>query len=1077
VKVITWFAGNTVAANLLMLLIVVGGLIALASVEQEVFPRFSPHRIQIDAHYPGASPVEIEEQVCIPIEEAIHDLEGVERIDTEAGPDWRLEDRCHIVVQVRRGDDVGALMSAIRMRIGNIPHLPDDLERIEVEEALKEGDDGVIWVALYGPADVMTLKRLGDRVQAELARIPGVDKVVNYGEVPYEVSIQIPGEQLRRHRMTLAEVADAVRGASLNLPGGMVKAPDGEMRLRVKALALDREALAGRVLLSRADGSRLTLGDFAEIRDGLAERWFDWRHNGLPAQGWEVYARYDDVAVARRVKQYVAEMAQRLPEGLHLITWWDDSQAFSERMGTLMENGLMGFALVFLTLALFLGVRVAWWAGIGVLVAMLGALAGMALLGLSLNMLSLFGFVLAIGILVDDAIIVGESVHKEQAENRSVAGSGQAATTVDDLSASAFGRPLQQQPPSNGKGASRLFQQSVRDRAPDPTPVMLAVGHVAGPVTLAVVTTAVAFLPGLFLPGWAGAMMGPICAVMVLALCFSLVETLLILPAHLAAGAAAASGGRLDGVRRWLNQGLEQAAAHLYVPLLAGALRQPFITMALFLSGCLIAGALVQSGHVRLSLQAEVTKDTVAVSLNVPAGAPFTETRALAERVERAYLVLQDEINARQPEDVGDIISGVETLVFEHWAGFWIELAPEARQRLAVADLARKWRKRIGDVGRARLNFSYRQGDESHDIEYTLGAPDPAVLAAAVDALKQRLSAYPGVFDVEDTTTEGKPELYLALKPRARHLGLTSKDLARQTRRAFHGEEVYRMQRGREEVRVVVRLPLKERRSLAHLRDLPIRLPGGDMAPLDTLASIRFMPGPASLVRQDRQRIVRVRARVEPEKVDANALYKQLEQGYLIELERLFPDLRIEAGRARKDQEAVLLAFIRNAGLALVVIYALIAVSFSSYRVPWVFLFAVPVAWCGGIFAHWLGGLALSMESLVGMLAASGVVVNDGLVLLHTVRRLESGAEILEPPDLIRTACLIRFRPILLAFLTTFAGLLPLLFESSAQAQFLVPMAVALAAGLLFGMIATLVLIPAAVLILLQPAKTRNALR
>ena len=500
---LAWFAGNPVAANLLMLLVLAGGALGMLNVEKEIFPRFSPHQIEVKAVFPGAGPAEVEESVCIPIEEAVHDVPGIKHLHGVI-----RGETCTLGIEILPNRDREQMMALLRSRVQSIQRLPKQLETIDVLPADRKDDDGVIWVALHGDTDAFSLQQFGDRIQQQLAAIPGVSRVRNYGEIGYEIGIEVPTEQLRKYQLTLDEVAQAIRKASVDLPGGLVKNPDGELLLRVNGRAKDADAVGSLVIKTLPDGNRLRLDQIAKINDGLEERLYTWRHNGQTAQGWEIHTEHDSVAVARQVKSTVLAIRGSLPEGLRLITWWDDSQAYDERIGTLLEDGLSGFLLVCLVLTLFLRLQVALWAGVGIFTSILGAFWLMPMLDISLNMLSLFGFLLAMGVLVDDAIIIGESVHSRQTE-----------------------------------GGETPLQASVN-----------GVKAVALPVTLSVLIVLVAFLPGLFLPGWAGQMMRPICLIMILTLVFSLVEALFILPAHLVASAESTDKPtRLQRLRSRLN--------------------------------------------------------------------------------------------------------------------------------------------------------------------------------------------------------------------------------------------------------------------------------------------------------------------------------------------------------------------------------------------------------------------------------------------------------------------------------------------------------------------------------------------
>ncbi|MGZ8153415.1 MAG: efflux RND transporter permease subunit, partial [Methylovulum sp.] len=845
---LAWFAGNPVAANLLMLLILIGGLSSYMIIDTEVFPRFSPHIIEINAIYSGAGPLEIEESVCVRIEEAVFDAPGVKRLNTEIS-----QGLCQVRVAVLPDYDKEQVMSALRMRVQALSRLPKALEKIDVQPATRDDDDGVIWVALHGPTDALTLKRFGEQIQQQLAAIPGVVKARNYGEIPYEIAIEVSSIKLQQYRLSLHDIAEALRRTSLDLPGGLVKTPAGELLLKVKGKAMDASALGALVLRTHADGTRLLLGQVAVIKDGVEERLSEWHYNGETGQGWEIRADHNTVEVAQRVNDYVQDMQAQLPEGLALRTWWDDSQAYQERVRTLVEDGLSGFVLVCLVLTLFLRLRVAIWAGAGILTPIFGALWLMPFLDVSLNMLSLFGFLLAMGILVDDAIIIGESIYTQQTK-----------ANVSSLT-----------------GAIRGVQE------------------VALPVTLAVLVALVAFLPGLFLSGWVGQMMRPICLVMILTLIFSLIEAMLILPAHLAVAALdKKTPSRLDRLRTRLNYGLDGLVSSCYRPALTKALEWRYLTVACFMLLLLISGALVTSDRVRQSFQPDVAKDSFWVNLTVPDSAPYSEISALSKQVEGAFFELRDELDGLSPQNrkqapdqkakEDSVIVGLETMVWENGAGFWTEFSALGRQRVIVEDFVREWRKRIGDIGRAKVDFLYKEGDVPYDIELDLGADNPETLAAAVLRLEQKLAGYPGVYDVVDSAEPGKSEVRLNLKPEAERLGLRLEDLAEQVRYGYYGEEVQRLQRGRSEVKVMVRLPKDERQSLDNLRMLPVNIAGGVFAPLGSLAEIKLAAGYAKLIRQDRHRVLKVQARVDPKLADINAIYADLKINAIKNLQQQF---------------------------------------------------------------------------------------------------------------------------------------------------------------------------------------------
>ncbi len=793
---LAWFASNPVAANLLMVLILVGGVSGYIAMDKEVFPRFNPHKIEIAAVYPGAGPMEIEASVCVRIEEAINDAPGVKGLYTEI-----QQGSCNMKVSVLPGYNLEQVLNTLQGRVQGIPRLPKNLEKIEVQLAQRDDDDGVIWVSLHGPTDPLSLQRYGEHIRADLERIPGVRWVRNYYETPYEIAIEVSPAKLQQYRLSLHDVTKAIHRASLEKSNGLVKTSAGELQLRVKGKAQDVTSISNLVLRTTADGTRLRLGDVAVIKDSLEERLSEWHYNGQPAQGWEVHTKYSAVEVAHRVNDYVAQKHGQLPESLALTTWWDDSQAYEERLRTLVEDGLGGFVLVCLVLTLFLRLRVALWAGVGIFTSVLGALWLMPVLDVSLNMLSLFGFLQAMGILVDDAIIIGESVYSHQEE-------GQGQDTEASLTAAISG-----------------------------------VQAVALPVILSVLVALVAFLPGLFLPGWAGQMMRPICLVMILTLVFSLIEALLILPSHLAAPSRTKlSTSWLERLRATLNRSLERFVERYYGPFLQRALNWRYLTLACFMVLILLCAAWVNSGRIRLSVQADVVKDSFWVSLKTPQDMPYSEARQRAQQVEQAFFSLRDELDGvskehHQPNldsNRDSVVVGLESIVWEHGAGFWTEFSAAGRQRIIVEDFINEWRKRIGDLGRTKIDFLYKEGDVPYDIEFDFGAADPELLPKAAEDFKRMLAAYPGIYDVIDSSEPGQPEVRLTLKPEAEHLGLRLEELSDQVRHAYFGDEVERLQRGRNEVKVMVRYPREERQSLDNLTAMPVQLPDGQRAPLGT---------------------------------------------------------------------------------------------------------------------------------------------------------------------------------------------------------------------------------------------------
>ncbi|MEC4748528.1 efflux RND transporter permease subunit [Methylomicrobium sp. Wu6] len=1003
-----WFAGNPVAANLLMLLIFIGGIHTLQQTDREAYPRFAPERIGVTAPYPGAGPAEIQQSVCIPIEEAIHDLQGIKKLNSTA-----TGDKCEVSVQVLQDYPLRELSGAIRSRVQAIKNLPKEVERIDIEDSGWEY--AAISVILSGDADKLTLRRLAETVRDDLAQLGEVRKAELWNQVEFEVAVEIPAERLKQQQLTLDDVAAAVRRESLDLAGGVMKAPTGEFQLRAKSTADTRDKLLALTLRTYPDGTRLTLGDIATVTDGYAEKGFEYYSDGKPSETIGVIARHNLVGAAEQVARYVETLRPTLPEGIQIRTRRDNARSFSELLDTLMFEGVSGFLLVLLVLWLFLSTQVAVWAAVGVMISVFGALWWMPACGVTLNMLSLFGFVLSMGVLVDDAIIVSERIHELQCR---------------------------------GVGALQAAIKGVRD--------------VAVPVTLGVLIGLIAFLPGLFVPpSWATKFMKPVAVVMILSLAFSLVEALLILPAHLAHEPKQAKAWpRIVRLRVALNGGLAFCNERGFQPFLRRVLAWRYATVALFAGAVIVGLTLVKHDYVKLSLEEDVSYDNFHIHLRPPLGTPYAETRARIEQFVAALKKAEQELNQTQPPGSPSVVEGLDVFIEETDPTIWVEFSSEARKNFHIRDLIKRWYDHVGDVGDFRPDFHTPTEQDVIDLELEVTGPDPVSLGAAVDELKNKIAAFPGVTEIEDSRRPGKPELRLELTASAERLGLRLRELAEQVRHAYFGDEAQRFIRGRDQIKIMIRTPRAERQDFQSLRALSVALPDGGQAPLGELAKIGFAPGFGELTREDRRGIVSIQARLDKRQaITGEQIFKELQADAFETLENRYPGLEISGGAAKEEADRVTEGLKRNTLISLVAIYALIAVSFRSYSQPLLFMLAVPVAWLGALLIHWALGMTMTFQSVIGAVAASGVVVNDSIVLLDYIRQRRADTSSLSA--LIVDACASRFRPIVLVALTNLAGFFPMLFETSEQAVFLVPMTLSLTFGLLFGMAATLILIPA----------------
>ena len=1035
-SLIAWFAQNTVAANLLMFVILVAGLVTIPYIKQEVFPEFSTDLIVVSVPYPGAAPEEIEESINARIEERIGGLEGVKRITSTAA-----EGMGAITVEALPGVDVRALLNDVKSEVDAIDTLPVESEEPTIRELVPRHH--VISVAIQGNADERTLKRLGDRIRDELSARPDITQVELINARPYEISIEVSEETLRRHGLTFDEVARAVRSSSFDLPGGSIKSEGGEILLRTKGQAYTGNEFAGLVLMTRPDGTRLYLSDIAEVVDGFADTDQSAEFDGEPAVLVKVFRVGEQSAlkIADSVKSYIEDARTRVPDGITLTAWDDNTEVLRGRLATLRRNGLQGLLLVFLTLALFLQLRIALWTTAGIPLAFLGTLWLMPHLGVSINVLSLFSFILVLGIVVDDATVIGENVFKHR--ERGVAG----------------------------------LQAAVEGTQ-----------EVAIPVIFGVLTTVAVFLPMFGLPGVMGKIMSVFPSVVIPTLLFSLIESQLILPAHLRHAVVDWKGEEHGLAAIWkrvqtaVGNGLGRFIERVYRPGLEIALEWRYSVASAALAFLVITGATFAAGWIKMSFFPEVEADNVVAELTMPRGTSREKTAEVLDRLVAAVDELRTEFGPRagsagvaikhvlaslgdQPVRSAQSRTGSQANSGAHIGEVNLQLAPAEEREFASAEVASRWREIVGpiaDVTELTFTSSLFQAGDPIDIE--LSATDLGQLRSAADRLKAALGGYAGVFDVADSFRPGKQEIKLAIKPEAEALGLTLQDLARQVRQAFYGEEAQRVQRGREDIKVMVRYPAAERRSLVDIERMRIRTLDGDEVPFSTVADLDLGRGYATIDRVDRRRVVAVTADVDPKSANANEVLAALNETILPQLRSDYPGLRVSLEGEQREQRETFEALQRGFLVALLVIYALIAVPLGSYIQPLIVMSAIPFGISGAIWAHQMLGMDLSFLSVFGIVALTGVVVNDCLVLVDYVNR-SRGTD--DPVAIaVRNAGEQRFRPILLTSLTTFAGLTPLLLERSLQAQFLIPMAVSLGFGVLFATGVSLVLVPCNYLIL-----------
>jgi multidrug efflux pump subunit AcrB len=941
-----------------------------------------------------------------------------------------------VVIELELGADTRKVMDDVKSRVDAINTFPEETEKPVIKEVTSRRQ--VIDVALWGDADETTLKFLAESVRDEIAALPGVSQVELANARPYEVSIEISEQDLRRHGLTFKQVADAVRRSSLDLPGGSVKTSGGEILLRAKGQAYRRREFEDLVLLSHPDGTHLRLGEVARVDDGFAETDQFSFFDGKPSLVIRVFRTGEQGAldIAGKVKNYVKEAQARMPEGITLTTWRDTSKELRDRLDLMVRSGRAGFVLVFLTLALFLRFRLAFWVSLGIPVSFLGAFWLMPTFDVSINMISAFAFIVVLGIVVDDAIVVGESIFTHQQRT---------------------GRGLE--------GAIKGTKE------------------VTIPVVFAVLTSVAAFLPLLAVPGTMGKMMHTIPLIVIPCLLFSLVESMWILPAHLSHIGAR---NHADGKGRWRRfqgrfaSGLEHFIEGVYKPFLELAIRWRYLTLAVGVAILIVTLGMVGGGWIRFVYFPEVEANFITATLTMPQGAPVAMTARGVSLLEESARDLRGQLEAETGTDlfrhsytaVGDqpyrtaqatVGPGAARQVNfsgSHLGEVTIELIPAEERDVGSAELAERWREMTDHIPDAlEMSFSAELFSPGEDINVELTGPDLAELRKAAAELKLSLSGYAGVYEISDSFREGKKEVKLKIKPAAEVLGLTLADLARQVRQAFYGEEAQRIQRGRDDIRVMVRYPKEERRSLGDLENMRIRTPNGQEVPFDQVALVEPGRGFASIQRVDRRRAVNVTADVDAVLVTPGDIIADLEARVLPEIVAEHPSVFYTLEGAQAEQRESLGGLQRGFAIALLLIYALLAIPLRSYSQPLIIMAAIPFGVVGAAWGHFVMGINLTIISLFGIVALAGVVVNDSLVMVDFINRNRRRGEDLAVA--VRQAGVVRFRPILLTSLTTFAGLLPLLLERSMQARFLIPMAVSLAFGVLFATFITLLLVPA----------------
>lgn len=1015
--IIAWFARNSVAANLLMAFLILGGLFSsYFLVNKEIFPSYELNYLQISVAYPGAAPQEIEEGINIKIEESLQDINGIKKVTSVASDGFG-----NVTIEVEDNYDPQDILDEAKLAIDAISTFPDNIEKPNIFRIKPENN--VIWVSVYGDLTLHEMKELAKSIREDITSLPAVTRAKVTGVRDYEISIELSEDKLREYGLTFAQVAQAVQNSSIDLPGGSIRAQDGDILLRTKGQAYTGEDFEKIVVSTRPDGSRIMLPQVATIKDGFEERLEYTRFNGKPAAIIEVSSIDDQNAldISAQVKAYIEERRMTLPAGAQLDTWGDLTHYLKGRLNMMLSNMFYGALLVFLILAIFLELKLAFWVMMGLPVCFLGAVLLMPVepFSLSINLLTLFAFILVLGIVVDDAIVIGESAYTEIEKH---------------------GHSLEN--------------------------VVRGANKVAMPATIGVLTTIVAFLPMLMVSGPQGIIWKSIGMIVILCLMFSLVESKLILPAHLAhmkPKKPRSQLGKIGLLKANFNDKIQYFIHHKYRDFLERCIKQRYNVVAIFIGVLILAIALVVSGKIRMVTMPDLPSDFIQVHLDMDEGSSETNTLKVVKEIETALYAMNDKMKSDNGYEVVkhsfiDMSSRTSAFIFA-------ELTKGEDREVDGVAIASAWREQLPElIAVKKLNINASTNEGGGDISFRLTASNLEQLSMAATELKQKLKTYEGVYDISDNFSSGSHEIRLTIKPEAEAQGLTLSDLASQVRYGFYGYEAQRILRNKEEVKVMVRYPLEQRRTVGHLENMMIRTPEGISVPFTTVAEIEMGDSYSSITRVDGRRAISIIANADKNKVEPSKIVAEIQQDFLPYLEAKYPAISTALDGSSADDQSALISLMQGFFFTLFAIYALMAVPLKSYSQPLIIMSVIPFGIIGALFGHLLLGLTLNILSLCGIIALAGVVVNDSLILVDFVNKARAQGQSITQAA-IDSGCY-RFRAIILTSMTTFVGLVPILLEKSLQAQIVIPMATSLAFGIVFSTVVTLILIPLLYIIL-----------
>jgi multidrug efflux pump subunit AcrB len=1028
---IEWMTRHGVAANLLMVFMLAIGIINAFTIPVEVFPELKLDTITVEVEYLGASPAEIEESILQRIEERVEGIDGLQDITATA-----IENRGTVSIELALGEDSARKLDEIKSEIDRITTFPAGAEKPEVREASNR--QRVIEIAIVGDIGERALKELANKVKDDLALSDEISLVEVSSVRNYEVSIEVDNATLRAYGLSLPQIAATVRQESLDLPGGEIETLDEDVVLRTLGRNYDHKDFNEIIVVTGRNGAQVKLGDLATVDDGFRDQDLISIFDGKPAVFVKVFRTGDEqvLSVVKAVDTYLEEeLAPLLPPGVTTIVWRNDAKELKSRLNLLLKNGAFGLILVVVTLALFLDIRLALWTSLGILVSFVAAIAVINGIDNTINQIALFGFILALGIVVDDAIVIGENIYTANMKG---------------------GDPLE----AAIQGAQR----------------------VAVPVLFAVATTIAAFSPLMLVPGTSGKFLGQMPTVVIILLLLSLLEAMLVLPYHLSHqnfNAAPKPGSLLSRIQR--VQAIFSGRLQQFVdgPLdraLRFTTRHPWVIVASGVAMITVSVGFVAGGYVKVQFFPVVEGRYVTASLELKPGTPLAQTEAMAEHILKIGREVEQEFQSRMPEDSPPLVTaiyalvgsqdfaappfgGVSILPDANKASVVLELLDPELRPFPAQDFQNRWRESVGTPpGIRRLFFSSQLFNLGEPVQVEISADSDTTLARAVASIEEQLNLIAGVFDVRNDMDEGKREIEVRLKPQARVYGLTLDSLAQQVRAAFFGAESLRVQRGREEVRVYVRLPRDQRDSIADLLDYRVQVPGG-FIPLGAVADLSEGLSPSMIKRRNGRRIVAITSNVDNVSITGQEVTAELENVILPRLAQQLPGLKYDFGGEQREQRRTLPVLGRNFIVALFAIYALLAIAFRSYVQPIIIMAAIPFGAIGAILGHLILGINLTLPGIFGIVGLAGVIVNGALVMIDFINEEQANGK--SPRAAIVDGAKSRFRPIMLTALTTFLGVFPLIIERSTQAQFLVPVACSIGFGVLFGTAVQMLLVPA----------------